>query len=277
MRMNGRALSLLYQRAHDRMRDVEGLLPQEAFDELLKLLFYKDYSEMSEAAHTSGSDGLFHEDPQAIRAAFSKELAIRAPWALQLWRDARIHLSDRTLLDLQHLLSAVRLSELPLDVCSTALRTFLSSGVRKGLGIFLTPEDVARAMVEVVAPDASDVVLDPACGSGTFLLETASFLSARRSRETPLTVYGVDKNPRMLLLADLNLGYRPGLLFHRACADSLRVLGQSEAPLLGLQPNSVDVILTNPPFGVTVTRDTGVLVSWLRNQLDTPRTDFCEC
>lgn len=271
MRMNGRALSLLYQRAHDRMRDVEGLLPQEAFDELLKLLFYKDYSEMSEAAHPSGSDGLFHEDPQAIRAAFSKELAIRAPWALQLWRDARIHLSDRTLLDLQHLLSAVRLSELPLDVCSTALRTFLSSGVRKGLGIFLTPEDVARAMVEIVAPDASDVVLDPACGSGTFLLETASFLSARRSRETPLTVYGVDKNPRMLLLADLNLGYRPGLLFHRACADSLRVLGQAEAPLLGLPPNSVDVILTNPPFGVTVTRDTGVL-----DLFDTSGIEFCQ-
>ena len=36
--MDSRRLSLLYQRAHDRMRDVEGLLPQEAFDELLKFL-----------------------------------------------------------------------------------------------------------------------------------------------------------------------------------------------------------------------------------------------
>ena len=259
MRMNGRTLSRLYQRAHDRMRDVEGLLPQEAFDELLKLLFYKDCAEMLETVHSSGSNGLFCEDPEVIRETFSKELAIRAPWARQLWRDGLIHLSDRTLLDLQHLLATVRLSELPLDVCSTALRTFLSSNVRKGLGIFLTPEDVARAMVEIVAPDASDIVLDPACGSGTFLLETARFLSARRSRETPFTVYGVDKNPRMLLLADLNLGYRPGLSFHRACADSLRVLGQSEVLPLGLVPNSVDVILTNPPFGVTVTRDTGVL------------------
>lgn len=259
MQMNGRTLSLLYQRAHDRMRDVEGLLPQEAFDELLKILFYKDCTEMSEAAYASDSDGLFCEDPEAIRAAFSKELAIRTPWALKLWRDGCIHLSDRTLLDLQQLLANVRLSELPLDVCSTALRTFLSSDLRKGLGIFLTPEDVARAMVEIMAPDASDIILDPACGSGTFLLETTRFLSTRRSVETPFTVYGIDKNPRMLLLADLNLGYRSGILFHRACADSLRVLGQSEVSLLDLLPNSVDVILTNPPFGVTVTRDTGVL------------------
>ena len=191
--MNGRTLSLLYQKAHDRMRDVEGLLPQEAFDELLKLLLYKDSTEISGAANHIGSEALLCDDPEAIRSVFSKELAIRTPWALQLWRDGRIHLSDRTLLDLQHLLATVRLSELPLDVCSTALRTFLSSDVRKGLGIFLTPEDVARAMVEIVAPDASDIVLDPACGSGTFLLEIVRFLAGRRSQEAPLSVYGVEK------------------------------------------------------------------------------------
>ena len=58
-------------------------------------------------------------------------------------------------------------------------------------------------MVEVVAPSPDDVVLDPACGTGTFLLETARFLSTRRSQARPFTLYGVEKNPRMLLLAIL--------------------------------------------------------------------------
>lgn len=259
MQMNGRTLSLLYQRAHDRMRDVEGLLPQEAFDELLKYLFYKDCTEECKDGSPLNRNDPHHSGPEIIRKTLSKELAARVPWALQLWQDGRIHLSDQTLLDIQHLFTDVRLAELPLDVRSTALRTFLSSDVRKGLGIFLTPEDIARAMVEIVAPKASDIVLDPACGSGTFLLETARFLFAQGSRRPPLTVYGIEKNPRMLLLADLNLGHQFGLVFRRACADSLRVLGQSTLAPLGLLPDSVDVILTNPPFGVTVTRDTGVL------------------
>ena len=48
MTVTSRTLSLLYERAHDRMRDIEGLLPQEALDELLKFLFYKDCTENSE-------------------------------------------------------------------------------------------------------------------------------------------------------------------------------------------------------------------------------------
>ena len=70
----------------------------------------------------------------------------------------------------------------------------------------LPPEDVVRTMIEIVAPKSSDIVLDPACGTGTFLMETARFLSTQRSQRGPFAIYGVDKNPRMLLLADLNLG-----------------------------------------------------------------------
>ena len=257
--MNSRTLSLLYQRAHDRMRDVEGLLPQEAFDELLKFLYYKDYTETQVRTGRLRSDSLFHENPAAIRESLSKGLASQASWALQLWPGGHFHLSDPTLSDLQCMFADIRFTELPLDVRSTALSTFLTSDVRKGLGIFPTPEDVVRSMIEVVSPAPDDVVLDPACGTGTFLLETVRFLSMRRSQARPLTLYGVEKNPRMLLLADLNLQHKSELRFQRACVDSLRELGQSETAPLGLLPNSVDVILTNPPFGVTVSRDTGTL------------------
>ena len=259
IQVNSRTLSLLYQQAHNRMRDVEGLLPQDAFDELLKFLFYKDCTEEQQETNPLGAVGLVCEEPDAIRKVFSKELARRASWALQIWPTGQFHLSDRMLLDLQRLFAEIRLTELTLDVRSTMLRTFLSSDIRKGLGIFLTPEDVVRTMVEIMEPKLSDVILDPACGSGTFLLETVRFLSKHRSRKSPLAVYGVDKNPRMLLLADLNLGHQSEIMFHRECADSLRELGKCKASPLGLLSNSVDVILTNPPFGVTVTRDTGVL------------------
>ena len=257
--MDSRTLSRLYQKAHDRMRDVEGLLPQEAFDELLKFLFYKDCVEIRAEIGALRSNGLCRESPATIRETLSKELASRAPWTFHLWPSGYFHLSDPTLLDLQSLFADVWLNELPLDVRSTALWTFLNPDVRKSLGIFTTPEDVVRTMIEIVAPKSSDIVLDPACGTGTFLLETARFLSTQRSQRGPFAIYGVDKNPRMLLLADLNLGHKSDVMFQKACADSLRELGRSTSGPLNLSPNSVDVILTNPPFGVSVTQDTGIL------------------
>ena len=254
MNRDGRSLCLLYRRAHNRMRDVHGFLPQEALDELLKFLFYKDYVESN---NVELYDDMASVDPGQIRKTFLKALSSRSPWVRQVWQNGIFNLSDRTLVELQHLFGSIRLAEISLDVRSAALRTFLNSDARKGLGIFLTPESVVRMMVEFVSPKPTDVILDPACGSGTFLLETARFLSRRGGER--INVYGVDKNPRMLLLAEHNFGSRSGFVLRSSCADSLHGFGWSSAAPLDLLPNTVDVILTNPPFGINVTRNTGVL------------------
>lgn len=255
--MNGRDLGQRYQRAHDRMRDTEGLLPPEAFDELLKFLFFKDCVERGGGGADFPNGSVGSPPAVAIRALFSGALRSRAPWACGIWQDGRFHLSDSTLLDLHEMFSDFRLADLSVDVRATALRTFLDSDARRGLGIFLTPEDVVRAMVDVLAPQQTELILDPACGSGTFLLETVRHLSRRALGGSPFTVHGVDKNPRMLLLAQLNLGNDPDIEFKQACTDSLKTLGNTATPPLNLFPDSVDVILTNPPFGVTVTTDNG--------------------
>ena len=246
--MDARTLSSLYRRAHDRMRDVDGLHPQEAFDELLKFLFVKEYLD-------DKSEPLDGDGPSDLRRVFLRKINYLDPWAKRFWQDGQLHLCDQTLLYLHSMFTEVQLVGLPLDVRSTALRTFLTPDIRKGLGIFLTPEDVVRAMVDIAAPMPDETILDPACGSGTFLLEAARF---NKRSMTPTTVYGVEKNPRMLLLADLNLRHH-NVCFRRACLDSLRELGRPVGSALELRPKSVDLILTNPPFGVTVTRDTGPL------------------
>ena len=265
--MNGRDLSRIYSTAHDRMRDLDGLLPQEAFDELLKFLFLRESIESAPQAPDSNGT-LFARgygiDPKSLRLKFHEALQTGAPWAMELWREGTFRLSDAALLELDRLFSSTRLTELPLDIRSTALRTFLTGELRKGLGVFLTPEDVVNMMVEVVSPTRGETVLDPACGSGTFLISAANSMlkQTANSRRKSVNVYGIDKNPRMLLLAELNLGHSKSVNFHRACDDSLRAFACGEKRIVGLKEGSVDVVLTNPPFGVSVASDTGLLAAF---------------
>ncbi len=243
MRISGADLSGIYRRAHDIMRNVDGLQPQEAFDELLKYLLLKEKYEESDP--DLFQFGIGPDLATAIRARFTEALAGSELAALNIWSDRRIRLSDEALVRLHGLFENVRLTEIDLDVRSAALKEFLTAEIRRGLGIYLTPDDVVRMIVEVVDAPMGARVYDPACGTGTFLIETIK--KWNHAPNTYSVVWGTDVNPRMLLLAELNLGHTRGLTFHRKTADALKPSSANEAwPTEG----QFDVILTNPPFGV---------------------------
>lgn len=248
-------LSALYQRAHDMMRNIDGLQPQEAFDELLKFLFFKQANEDKgpKLFIPIETNSLPKEDTQKlageIRAIFANYIETFNSWFKELWRDEKFHLSDTALITLCQIFRDVDFCKVPFDIRSTALKEFLSSEIRRGLGIYLTPDDVVKMMVEFVNPTLEQSVYDLACGSGTFLVETLKFRRAT-SKSLKNVVWGTDKNPRMLLLAELNMGHFPEITFHRRVTDSLfpEIDGKHKWPTA----NYFDVIFTNPPFGVTL-------------------------
>ncbi len=227
-----RELARIYREAHNIMRNVDGLQPQEAFDELLKYLFFKQNHEVIVGDNKTIAFDL-------VRSLFSDYLGKTNSWSSEIWREKEIFLSDECLSDIHDLLFPVEFSKIDYDVRSHALKEFLTPDIRKGLGIFLTPDDVVAAIVDFIPNNQKLKVLDPACGSGTFLIEYLKKLKPKRSSE----VFGVDKSPRMLLLADLNLGHFPKVKFTKRLSDSLKETGSDE---------KYDVILTNPPFGVSL-------------------------
>ena len=153
-----------------------------------------------------------------------------------------MRLSDAAIIGLHELFAGVDVAGADLDLRSAALREFLSPELRRGLGVFLTPDEVVRAMVQVVAPTADDVICDPACGSGTFLVE--ALLHLREDGRARGHVIGSDISPRMVLLAQLNLGGQAQL-----SGGALDALTAESGP----KPRPT-VVLTNPPFGVYVER-----------------------
>ncbi len=117
-------------------------------------------------------------------------------------------------------------------------------------GEFYTPRAVVRFMVEVTHPRLGEVVLDPACGTGGFLVEAFTHLEAQcktvKDRETlqERSIQGGEAKSLPYLLAQMNLLLHglenPRIDSGNSLRFPLREIGDKDR---------VDVILTNPPFG----------------------------
>ncbi len=117
-------------------------------------------------------------------------------------------------------------------------------------GEFYTPRPVVRFMVQVTNPRLGETVLDPACGTGGFLVEAYDHLA--RQVATPEqrrllqreTLYGQEAKPLPYMLAQMNLLLHgleaPQIAYGNTLERRVTEIGHSER---------VDVILTNPPFG----------------------------
>ncbi len=57
------------------------------------------------------------------------------------------------------------------DIIADAFETFIGHALKGGQGQFFTPRNVVKMMVDILDPDDEDLIIDPACGSGGFLIE----------------------------------------------------------------------------------------------------------
>lgn len=124
-------------------------------------------------------------------------------------------------------------------------------------GQFFTPREVIRAMVRVIDPKLGEVVYDPGCGTGGFLVQT--FEHVRRNLGDTATAeqiealkrrtfYGREKENLIYPIALANMvlhGIDEPRLWHGNTLTGNEIYGglfQDSPPLF-------DVVLTNPPFG----------------------------
>jgi type I restriction enzyme M protein len=133
------------------------------------------------------------------------------------------------------------------DIYEQILRDLQSAG---NAGEFYTPRAATQFAVDMVNPQFSETVLDPACGTGGFL--TCSYENMRPQASTPAkldalktSIRGVEKKALPHLLCVTNM------MVHGIEVPSGIVHGNTLArPLRDYGPrDQVDVIITNPPFG----------------------------
>ena len=120
--------------------------------------------------------------------------------------------------------------------------------VRGGAGQYFTPRPIIRAVVEVMKPTLDMTILDPACGTGGFLIGALEFLKrtvkgpARGAALRKASLRGVDLVPNVARLCAMNL-------FLHGVGESHLRLAVDVADSLASAIHPVDMVLTNPPFG----------------------------
>jgi len=132
------------------------------------------------------------------------------------------------------------------DIYEHILKELQSAG---SAGEFYTPRPVTQFIVDMTNPKLGDIVLDPACGTGGFLISTLNHLkknvkSIEEKKVLEKTLRGIEKKPLPHLLCMTNL------ILHDVEIPNIRHDNSLSRPIIDYtDKDKVDIVVTNPPFG----------------------------
>jgi len=265
---------------HNVVRDVDGLHDDEALDELAKVIYVKIFDERSTIEKKEGAEFRF----QTYGTSNPSEAAsiIR-----ELYEDARnreievynqripgyersrgvfktpIKLSDVALFKIVEKLQEFSFIDSKADIKGAAFQKVLGSAIRAGMGQYFTPDPAVDLAVSIMQPTASDVILDPFCGSGHFLSRCLGYVVNNQGHELDdyalhqfkfFHLHGIEKSDRMVRIAmtDMML-HDDGHTNIRNLDSLLSFENYPDIVALGSQDNKTpevfSMIMTNPPFG----------------------------
>lgn len=245
-------LQSVLEDCHNYIYANEGLLREKAFRELVKVLSIKILDERLAPRH-GVRFGITADEYKAIRdgrASLFLERLNRLYEALRetygdFFTDSALGLSAMTLAYIVQRLQYISLERTPADVKGEVFQAFITRYQRGDRGEFFTPYPVVELAVQMIAPASNERIVDPACGSGSFLLHAARYVS--KQNELSINDYiescllGIEFNPEVAWIAQLRFALAGAQGCQILCANALE---------RGLAMESeFDIVLANPPFG----------------------------
>lgn len=125
------------------------------------------------------------------------------------------------------------------DFLGLIYQSILMEGEKNRIGSYYTPYNVVRNMICTLSFDNNETLLDPCCGSGSFLIE----LNAK-----PNQIFGVDNDEIAVFICKINL-----LLKYRTDVFTPQIFCYNfidgNDDFLSHLYHNFDYIITNPPWG----------------------------
>lgn len=265
--------SAILWNCHNIIRGNDKLSPEAAFDEISKVLFIKICKER----YTLSSEGVYGSDAYKRDKSAENKSSADTPYFQLLFQQTKdefasdeifeksekMRIKESSFESILKELEAYNLATIDDDVKGVAFESFLSKTFRGELGQFFTPRTVVDFMVGILDPKEGERICDPCCGSGGFLIKAFEYVKAKIKEEHPSDVdwriselankhiNGTDANPRMARIAKMNMimhGDGHSGVYHH---DGLLNIG-------GIEDGAFDVIITNPPFGARVDKNSKI-------------------
>lgn len=246
------------------------LSPPAAFGELCKIIFVK----ISDEKNTHKQKP-YQFQIKTYESASKLAARINALYEEQKTRDPEvftesIKVDDRVLRTVVSHLEAINLSKTDLDVKGVAFEQFMDGFFKGDFGQYFTPRPIIEFCVKMLKPEHDKDVLDPACGSGGFLLHILDFMR-RQADEfydkgtdehysywhdfAARHLYGIEINDEIARVAKMNMIVHDDGHTNVISCDALDGIDKIHSRNLGFSAEKFDYILTNPPFGSKIKGD----------------------
>ena len=179
---------------HNIIRNNDKLSPEAAFDEISKILFIKiryersnkDAQIFSRDEFKKAKESYEKYKPQGGTDFYQNLFELTK----QDFKDddlfdenETIKIRENSFESIVEKLEIYNLSTTSDDVKGIAFEQFLGRTFRGELGQFFTPRTVVDFMVEVLDPQEGEVICDPCCGSGGFLIKAFEYVRAKIETE----------------------------------------------------------------------------------------------
>lgn len=197
---------------HNIIRNNDKLSPEAAFDEISKLLFMKirferdnkgmkvftkqEYLDAAQNHEKNVRPGLKGTDLYALSYM---QFLFRT--TKEFFKDDRlfddkdeINIRENSFIQILEKLETFNLSDTQDDVKGIAFEEFLGTTFRGELGQFFTPRTIVDFMTEILDPQEGEVICDPTCGSGGFLIKAFEYVREKieadiRSKKDSLRLF----------------------------------------------------------------------------------------
>ena len=256
------------EKCHQTLWQGGRLTPTDAFDELAKILFIKIRDEKK--ARREGEPYDFqiktHETAKSVANRINRLYQEAKAQDPEVFTED-IEIDENRLFSVVNHLQGISLNQTDLDVKGVAFERFLGNFFKGEIGQFFTPRDVVEFMVDMVTPHHEELILDPACGSGGFLLHAMDYIRKQASEfyteGTPEhythwhdfakdRLFGIEVNDSIARVAKMNMIIHDDGHSNVISNDALVDFDTLHNQHRGFEKERFDVILTNPPFGADI-------------------------
>ncbi len=272
-------LARRFKQAHDTLWAGGERNPSEAFDELDKIIFCKLWDENKSRRRGEPYDFQVFtgEKPDRLLSRIKRLYNDGRQKEPDVFNDS-IGITAEEMQTIVGYLAPVNLTKTDLDSKGKAFETFLGSFFRGEFGQYFTPRAIVKFVIESLPISNESIILDPACGSGGFLLyalDKIRTLADEKAKEgyfdpgsrehydwwhdfAENNLYGIEINKGIARTAKMNMIIHDDGHTNVVNNDALegikekiflKAVNNNSKGFKNFKSDNFDLILTNPPFG----------------------------